>query len=130
MFNRQAVFALCFLLGSTAAMASQPLAQRVAPAGQCTEERAVARFQQPASVGLEQPLAWIPVDDRPACKDKYPLPDGWEDWPSSSCTVGYRSACGGPPQCSCEPNQRLLDYHCPQGTYSLCDDEEGKNGCR
>jgi hypothetical protein len=34
--------------------------------------------------------------------------------------TGQSSACGGPDQCSCPSNQRLVQYKCTEGTFNVC----------
>jgi len=70
---------------------------------------------------------WLAVDDRKSCKEYYPEPANAVNW--KSCVPGYRSACGGPPQCYCDSSERLIDYKCSEGTYSICQ-AENNNGCR
>lgn len=57
-------------------------------------------------------------DDRPSCEEKYPLPDGYENW--THCEKIGGSHCGGPPQCECIPEQQLVTFRCDQGTYNQC----------
>jgi hypothetical protein len=58
------------------------------------------------------------ADQRRACDKVYPLPDGYENW--SDCERGEFTECGGPQQCACIPEQRLVTFRCKQGTYNQC----------
>lgn len=38
-----------------------------------------------------------------------------------NCTdTGQSSACGGPDQCSCPSDQRLVGFKCDEGTFNVC----------
>jgi hypothetical protein len=46
--------------------------------------------------------------------------------------TGQSSACGGPDQCSCASNQRLVQYSCNEGTFNVCEAKfpDGTLRCR
>ena len=73
------------------------------------------------------PPAAIPTSlaKRKACSAYY---SGQEDALSQAhnCTEIGASACGGPEQCSCADNERLVSFTCKEGTFSGCSPR--KNG--
>jgi hypothetical protein len=87
----------------------------------------VVHAQRPVSPPVHPNKERRPVAERKSCEDYYPEPEDAVNW--TDCKVTYRSPCGGPDQCYCDSSERLLDYKCAQGTYSICQAEE-KNGCQ
>jgi hypothetical protein len=57
-------------------------------------------------------------DPRKSCSEVYPIPQGSELW--KSCQDVGRSACGGPDQCLCGQNERLVTFKCDEGTLNKC----------
>ena len=57
---------------------------------------------------------------RKSCAEYYPVPNtlAW-----TNCRMIGNSACGGPPQCSCKADERLIGYKCDQGYYNECEYE-------
>lgn len=65
-------------------------------------------------------LGAIPTDnDRPTCAEKYPNHD-----PNWHCHESGVSACGGPDQCSCDDDERLVSYVCDEGFQAQCEVDE------
>ena len=62
--------------------------------------------------------------DRKACREIYP---GDEDALSQAhnCSEVGASACGGPDQCSCDKNERLVSWKCDEGTFNACSPSKG-----
>jgi hypothetical protein len=60
-----------------------------------------------------------------ACSVVYPVPQAAKNW--TGCKSGEYSECGGPQDCTCgESDDRLIVYHCNEGSYSVCEDD---NSC-
>jgi hypothetical protein len=57
------------------------------------------------------------AEKRPHCNDKYP----GEHRPASCQTRIGSTACGGPDECSCGSNERLVTFHCGNAYYHLCE---------
>src|SRR5688572_17535447 len=85
-------------------MVSVTVAQPFVSGGEATHPAAPEMGSTPSTTGQW----WLPVDDRRSCEEYYPEPDGAVNW--TKCTPGFRSACGGPPQCYCDSSERLVDY--------------------
>jgi hypothetical protein len=65
-------------------------------------------------------------DKRPArkktCSEQYPVPEAAKHW--TGCQSGEYSQCGGPDECACaESDDRLIWYHCKEGSYPICEDD-------
>lgn len=56
---------------------------------------------------------------RPACGQYYPVPNDALFW--THCSIAGNSACGGPPQCACQADERLITFKCDQGYYHSCE---------
>jgi hypothetical protein len=66
-------------------------------------------------------LARSNVPNKKACSEVYPVPEAEKHW--SQCEGGEFSQCGGPDQCACKLDERLTWYHCKEGSYALCEDD-------
>jgi len=92
-----------------------------------TVKPVVKHTERPVSPPARSGKDRRPMAERKSCEEYYPEPEDAVNW--TDCKVTYRSPCGGPDQCYCDSGERLLDYKCAQGTYSICQTEE-KNGCQ
>src|ERR1700728_2630118 len=63
------------------------------------------------------------TDPRDHCSKYYPVPDGSDSW--TTCEDKGRSGCGGPEQCICGANERLVTYQCVEGTFHKCVEDPG-----
>jgi hypothetical protein len=59
--------------------------------------------------------------DKKVCSEVYPVPEAAKHW--SQCEGGEYSECGGPDQCACKVDERLIWYHCKEGSYAVCEDD-------
>ena len=61
-----------------------------------------------------------------ACSEAYPEPEAAKYW--TECQSGEYSRCGGPDDCACsEDDDRLIWYHCKEGSFAVCEDD---NTCK
>jgi len=65
-----------------------------------------------------------PSADPKACSEVYPAPQNAQQW--TKCQRKDVTECGGPPECLCNVDERLLTYTCAEGTYRKC---EPDNSC-
>ncbi len=78
-------------------------------------------------------IRWRPVQSGGAipagkkdCAAAYPTPEAAKHW--TGCKSGEYSQCGGPPDCACsDDDDRLVWYHCKEGSYAICEDD---NSCK
>jgi hypothetical protein len=74
-------------------------------------------------------IPWSSIQGGPAnrparktCSEVYPVPEAAKHW--TSCQSAEYSACGGPEECACtESDDRLIWYHCKEGSYPICEDD-------
>jgi len=60
------------------------------------------------------------------CSAVYPVPEAAKHW--TGCQSGEYSQCGGPADCACtDDDDRLTWYHCKEGSYAVCEDD---NTCK
>jgi hypothetical protein len=78
------------------------------------------------SVTASQSADVLSFAERRECDEVFPLPEDYPNW--TNCRNIGQSACGGPAECQCLPEQRLVTFKCDQGTYQQCFGEKG-NGC-
>jgi hypothetical protein len=79
------------------------------------------RLAPSAQLRMNAAALW-PIEsapDRKTCNAYY---RGHEEAVSQAhnCTEIGASACGGPDQCSCEQNERLVSWKCDEGTFNAC----------
>ena len=60
-----------------------------------------------------------PSADPKACSEVYPAPQNAQKW--TKCQRKDVTECGGPPECLCNVDERLLTYTCTEGTYRTCE---------
>jgi hypothetical protein len=61
-----------------------------------------------------------------ACSEAYPVPEAAKRW--TECNSGEYSRCGGPDDCVCsDDDDRLIWYHCKEGSFAICEDD---NTCK
>ena len=66
------------------------------------------------------------IQKKKACTEVYPQPDASKHW--TDCQSGEYSRCGGPDDCACgEDDDRLIWYHCKEGSFAICEDD---NTCK
>jgi len=53
------------------------------------------------------------------CSEVFPAPEHSQTW--TKCKVKDVTECGGPPECVCNTDERLLIYTCAEGTYRKCE---------
>jgi len=98
------------------------------PPSEVHHDPVVERFlsSQIQSIGL---FPGQSEQDRKTCHDYYP---GHEQALAGAhnCTEIGASACGGPDQCSCPQNARLVSWRCDEGTFNACSsDKDGAQRC-
>ncbi len=57
-----------------------------------------------------------------SCSEVFPLPGVQK--PTSQCEEVESSDCGGPPDCACEIDERLVRIQCKEGSYALCVEDD------
>jgi hypothetical protein len=66
------------------------------------------------------------LSSRPPCSQVYPPESSLKEWfDSGPCREAGASACGGPNQCSCQPNERLVFYQCVTRNWNYCESTYG-----
>lgn len=56
------------------------------------------------------------------CTEVFPLPKNMQKW--TNCQQKDVSECGGPQECVCNVDERLLTYICSEGTYRACEEDD------
>lgn len=83
----------------------------------------------------KSPVLWDKLDAAPgkdpvqsdgavkkSCSEVFPVPGEQKHW--SQCEEIEASECGGPPQCACKLDARLVRFQCKEGTYAACVEDD------
>jgi hypothetical protein len=57
-----------------------------------------------------------------SCSEVFPIPEAQKHW--SQCEEIEASECGGPPQCACKLDARLVRFQCKEGSYAACVEDD------
>jgi hypothetical protein len=80
----------------------------------------------PGSVHLNIQTGLPNTQKKKACSEAYPMPEAAKRW--TECHSGEYSRCGGPDDCVCsDDDDRLIWYHCNEGSFAVCEDD---NTCK
>jgi len=85
-----------------------------------------ALLRQPISLSKRADFSYAYSSVGPKlCSQVYPVPQHAQKW--TKCQEKDVSECGGPSDCACNVDERLLTYTCAEGTYRSCEED---NSCR
>jgi hypothetical protein len=55
------------------------------------------------------------------CSEVFPAPQNVQKW--TKCREKDVTECGGPSECACNVDERLVTYTCAEGTYRTCEED-------
>jgi hypothetical protein len=57
-----------------------------------------------------------------SCSEVFPIPEAQKHW--NQCEESEASECGGPPECACKNDARLVRFQCKEGSYAACVEDD------